>query len=446
MDRDDGTMTRPTLSEATRVWMRIGCLGFGGPAGQISLMHRELVEERRWVSEGQFLHALNYCMLLPGPEAQQLATYVGWLLNGTIGGLIAGSLFVLPGLTVILSLATLYSLFQQTTWLGGLFFGLEAAVLGIVVQAVIRVSRKALRTRTASGLAIGAFLALALFSAPFPLVILCAAMIGWTLGRGGSTGGATHLDGDRSEPHGTATWSTWAEIRRVSGVILTWGGLWAAPVFLLAVTLGDTHRLTTMAVFFSKMAVVTFGGAYAVLGWVAQRAVEHFGWVTPREMLDGLALAETTPGPLILVLSWVGFVAGTKIVGWPALLGGLAGLAVVTWVTYVPCFLWIFLGAPWVERLRGHAGFSAALSGIGAAVVGVIGNLALWFALHVLFREVSQISVGPFTPTLPRIESFDVSAFGLAALGALLLFGARAGIPVTLAVTATAGLATRVLF
>ncbi len=445
MSRDDTTTSKPTLGEATRVWLRIGCLGFGGPAGQISLMHRELVEDRRWVGEAQFLHALNYCMLLPGPEAQQLATYVGWLLNGTIGGLIAGSLFVLPGLVVILVLATLYSQFHQTVWLGGLFFGLEAAVLGIVVQAVIRMSRKALRTRAAVGLAIGAFLALACFSAPFPLVIFCAAVIGLTMGRGGSNGAAAHTKITEDAPERIA-WSPKAEFRRVLGVLITWGGLWGVPVVLIAVGLGDTHRLTTMAVFFSKMAVVTFGGAYAVLGWVAQRAVEHYGWVTPREMLDGLALAETTPGPLILVLSWVGFVAGTKIVGWPALLGGLAGLAVVTWVTYVPCFLWILLGAPWVERLRGHVGFSAALSGIGAAVVGVIANLALWFSLHVLFRDVIQVSVGPFTPTLPQLASFDVAAFGLAALGALLLFGARTSIPLTLAVTAAAGVATKALF
>ena len=443
MTPDTTTADRPPLAQATKVWFRIGCLGFGGPAGQIALMHRELVEERRWVSEGQFLHALNYCMLLPGPEAQQLATYIGWLLNGTIGGLVAGTLFVLPGLGVILALAVLHWLFQGTTWLAGLFFGLEAAVLAIVLHAVLRMARKALRAPWAVMTAVAAFLALALFAVPFPFVVFAAAGIGLTIGRRAPVGGLHALPDEENAAGPAPTRS--GEMRRIGGVLLLWGGLWLVPILVLAGGLGWSHTLTTMAVFFSKMAVVTFGGAYAVLGWVAQQAVEHFGWVSAREMLDGLALAETTPGPLILVLSWVGFVAGTKIVGWPALLGGVAGLAVVTWVTYVPCFLWIFLGAPWVERLRGHAGFAAALAGIGAAVVGVIANLALWFALHVLFREVGRVTLGPLSVSLPRLASLDVSAVGVAALAGLVLFGARRGVPVTLAVAAVAGLAVKAL-
>ncbi|TBW38760.1 chromate efflux transporter [Siculibacillus lacustris] len=417
----------PSLAEATRVWARIGCLGFGGPAGQIALMHQEVVEERGWVDEDRFLHALNFCMLLPGPEAQQLATYLGWLMHGTRGGLIAGGLFVLPGFVLLTTLSVLYVEFRSTSWLSGQFFGLKAAVLAIVVQAVIKVGRRALKTPRALVLAIAAFLALAVFAVPFPVVVLVAGAIGAVLGGEGAAVPAA----PRSEAGGFG---------RAGRVIAVWGGVWLVPIVAVAVIFGADSRFLALATYFSQMAVVTFGGAYAVLAAVAQHVVAVDGWLTPGEMLDGLALAETTPGPLILVLTWVGFLAGFRAPGaLPPLVGGLLGAVVTTWVTFAPCFLWIFLGAPHVERLRANRWFSAASAAIGAAVVGVIADLALWFALHVLFGAVGTWQVGPVRLAVPVAASFDPRAAVVAALAAAALFGLRFGVARTLAVAAVVG-------
>jgi len=372
------------LRDAAHVWARVAALSFGGPAGQIAVMHRILVDEKRWVDEPRFLHALNFCMLLPGPEAQQLATYIGWLLNGRIGGLIAGGLFILPGALAIMALSWIYVLWGTTGVVAGLFFGLKAAVLAIVVQAVFRIGARALTSVAARWIAVAAFLAIFLFNVPFPLIVLGAGAIGWLA-----------LRSSVKVPQGV---SGGAPVRW-RGVFfdgLFWSALWLVPVGVLLLWLGPTHVFSQIALFFSKMAVVTFGGAYAVLAYVAQQAVEGYGWLQPGEMLDGLGMAETTPGPLIMVLQFVGFLGAYRDPGLlsPLLAGTLGGL-IATWVTFAPCFLWIFLGAPFVERLRGHAALAGALAAITAAVVGVILNLAIWFGIHAMFGRVTQLSAGP---------------------------------------------------
>ena len=436
----------PTFSEALAVWARIGLLSFGGPAGQIALMHKTLVEEKRWISETRFLHALNYCMLLPGPEAQQLATYVGWLLHGTRGGVVAGTLFVLPGFLVILALSTAYALFQDTAWLASLFFGLKAAVLTIVVEAVLRVGRRALRNALMLGIAALAFVALFFFDVPFPLVILGAGLVGYggarirpeffAAGGGGkSEAGERRSVIDDHYAHAEPT------LARAAKVFVTWGLLWIAPLFLIVPALGWTNTFVTIAGFFSQMALVTFGGAYAVLAYVAQQAVEGFGWLRPDEMVDGLALAETTPGPLVLVLSFVGFLAAFRApMGLDPLLAGLLGATLTTWVTFIPCFLWIFLGAPYVEKLRANKALSGALAAITAAVVGVILNLAIWFGLHVLFGEVGTLSLGHVALAWPDWSSVDLLALGLTVVAAVALFRFKLGILSVLALCAALGL------
>lgn len=420
----------PTLRDIVAVFGRIGLLSFGGPAGQIALMHRTLVEERKWLSESRFLHALNYCMLLPGPEAQQLATYAGWLVGGTRGGIIAGTLFILPGLAVLLALSFAYVVAQDTHWLGGLFFGLKAAVLALVLEALIRVGRRALTSRAAVVLAVAAFLALFVFAVPFPVVIASAGLIGLVALPRPATAPGDATD-DAAEAGG------W---RRSARVGLTWAVVWAAPVALAALLLGPASTLVAIGVFFSKMAVVTFGGAYAVLAYVADAAVADLGWLKPGEMVDGLALAETTPGPLILVLTYVGFLAGFRSPdGLPPTAGGFLGALMATWVTFAPSFLWIFLGAPHLERLRRNRAASAALSAVTAAVVGVIANLALWFALHVLFRRVDTVVAGPVRLVVPDPTSLDVAAVALAALAAVALMRLKLGVPATLALVGGLG-------
>jgi chromate transporter len=369
-----------------RVFGRIGLLSFGGPAGQIALMHRELVEQRRWLSEERFLHALNFCMLLPGPEAMQLATYAGWLLRGWRGGLAAGLLFVLPGLFLMLLLATLYSQLVHLPWLAGVFLGLKAAVLVVVVEALHRVAKRALKTPLAWALAGTAFVALFALAIPFPLVILTAGVIGFLRGRGQKKAQTIAPPERPARPLAT---------------LAVWLGLWGLPFVLLWATAAG-GVLMALTVFFSKMAVVTFGGAYAVLTYVAQQAVNIHGWITAPQMIDALALAETTPGPLILVLSFVGFLAAFQSPGTlPPLLAGLSGGLLAAWVTFVPCFLWILLGAPYMERLRGIPALAAALSAITAAVVGVILNLTVWFAFHGLFADVQTLMIGPVTVPYP---------------------------------------------
>ncbi|GAB3123064.1 chromate efflux transporter [Novispirillum itersonii] len=428
-----------SLSAAIRVWTRIALLSFGGPAGQIALMHRELVEDRRWISEQRFLHALNYCMLLPGPEAQQLATYIGWLMHGLKGGLIAGGLFILPGLIAILGLSWVYVLFGQVPMIEGMFFGLKTAVLALVLQAMIRLSGRALKTGFLRLIALAAFLALTLFQSPFPVVVLAALLLGvlsgWRQGHSAAPAvstpsGSGTLLGETLPPHAQVSvgWSL-----RVGGVFLC---LWLLPVAALSVLLpGSTYQ--HIAVFFSKMAVVSFGGAYAVLTYVAQQAVEGYGWLSTAEMVDGLGLAETTPGPLIMVVQFVGFLGGYRDPGaLPPLLGGSLAALLTTWVTFAPCFLWIFLGAPFVETLRHNRALATGLTTLTAAVVGVIGTLALWFGLHVLFATVTTVTLGPVEVSVPELISLQPVALGLTVLAFMLL---RRGPVTTLTVCAASG-------
>ncbi|ACP24207.1 Chromate transporter protein [Sinorhizobium fredii NGR234] len=433
----------PSFAEATKVWAKIGLLSFGGPAGQIALMHRELVEERRWISESRFLHALNYCMLLPGPEAQQLATYIGWLLHGTRGGVVAGTLFVVPGFFVILALSSAYALFQETNWLASLFFGLKAAVLAIVIEALIRLSRRALKTGFDRVLAIVAFLALFAFGLPFPLVVVAAGVAGYVAARhaparrdAAHAAKAPDLPSviGADYPDGKPTWG------RAAAVVAVWGALWLAPFALIFATVGGKNVYTDVGVFFSQMAVVTFGGAYAVLAYVAQQAVETYHWLQPGEMVDGLALAETTPGPLVLVLAFVGFMGAYRApIGVDPLTSGMLGATLATWVTFVPCFMWIFLGAPYVERLRANVALSGALSAISAAVAGVILNLAVWFGLHVLFGRVERLEAGPLSLPYPDPTTLHPAALFLTILAAASLLWWKRGVFQTLAICAAAG-------
>ncbi|MDQ1901913.1 chromate efflux transporter [Paracoccus sp. WLY502] len=450
-DRTDTTLppVYPSLAEATRTWARIALLSFGGPAGQIAVMHRILVEEKRWLGDGRFLHALNFCMLLPGPEAQQLATYIGWLMHGTRGGLIAGVLFVLPGVVAIMALSWLYALYGDVGVVEALFFGLKAAILAIVLQAVVRIGRRALKNNAMRLLAVLSFVAIFAFDAPFPLIVLTAALIGYLGARGGlrafAPGGGhgavrgTHVD-DAETLLGTEMAEMPPAARRgairAGGVALI---LWLMPVVLLVVALGDGNVFAEIAVFFSKMAVVTFGGAYAVLAYVAQEAVGTYGWLRPGEMLDGLGMAETTPGPLIMVLQFVGFLGAFRESGWDnALLAGTLGGLLTTWVTFAPCFAFIFLGAPYMERLRANRALSAALTAVTASVVGVILNLAIWFAIHVIWREVQRIEAGPLSLELPVLPSIDWIAAALSVLALIAVFRLKLGMATVL--TGAAGL------
>jgi chromate transporter len=443
----DPAPSRVSLGEATRVWAKIALLSFGGPAGQIALMHRVLVEERKWIGEARFLHALNYCMLLPGPEAQQLATYIGWLMHRTKGGLIAGTLFVLPGMAAIMALSWIYALAGDVGAVEALFFGLKAAVLAIVAEAVRRIGGRALTNNALRAVAASAFVAIFLFALPFPLIVLAAGVIGFAGGRlgveafrgGGGHGAGTADDSllGESIPDHAVPRLGWA--LRISAVFLL---LWLGPVALLYAFAGPDSVFTRIALFFSQMAVVTFGGAYAVLAYVAQQAVEHYHWLAPGEMLDGLGLAETTPGPLIMVTQFVGFMGAWRHPGGldPLLAATLGGL-LTTWVTFTPCFLWIFLGAPFAEKLRANRALSAALTAITAAVVGVVLNLALWFALHSLFRQVRQVEAGPLSFDLPVAASVDPAACILAAAALVAIFRFRLGAPLVLAGCAAAGMA-----
>ncbi|AMX96514.1 chromate efflux transporter [Mesorhizobium sp. M7A.F.Ca.US.014.04.1.1] len=438
----------PTFTEAVKVWAKIGLLSFGGPAGQIALMHKELVEERRWIGERRFLHALNYCMLLPGPEAQQLAIYIGWLLHRTAGGLVAGILFVLPGALVMLALSSLYVLYGDVPLVAALFFGVKAAVLAIVVEAVVRISRRALKNRVMVSIAVAAFIAIYALNVPFPLIVLLAGLTGWLGDRiapalffGSAHGkddvadfkGAVDLMFERGElAHVKPT--RWHAPRTVA----IWLPLWLGPVLLIWWFTGSASVWTEIGRFFSLMAVVTFGGAYAVLAYVAQAAVQSFGWLVPGEMVDGLGLAETTPGPLILVLQFVGFIAAFRHSGsLDPLVAGSLGALLTLWVTFTPCFFWIFLGAPYIEALRGNKALSAALGAITAAVVGVIMNLALWFALHVIFREVHATGLGMNVP-VPSSIDWRAALLSVAAMVAILKL--KVGMLPTLALSALAGI------
>jgi chromate transporter len=437
----------PSFGEALRVWLRIGLLSFGGPAGQIALMHRILVEEKRWVSDARFLHALNYCMLLPGPEAQQLATYLGWLLHRTLGGIVAGVLFILPGLLLMLAISVAYVLYGDVGWMRGLLFGLQAATLAIVVEAVLRLGRRALKNRALWGIAAAAFIAIFAFGLPFPLIVTAAALIGLL---GARLRPALFLPAAPAADGGDEDQAVPAHAQPRRGrslrVLTVCALLWFGPIVLLFATVGADHVYTQESVFFSKMAVVTFGGAYAVLAYMTQQAVEHYGWVMPGEMVQGLALAETTPGPLILVLSYVGFLGAWRDPGnLPPVAAGLIGATLSTWVTFVPCFLWIFLGAPYIERLRGQRALNAALTGITAAVVGVILNLSLWFAVHVLFRDVGRWEGWGLSLPLPDWHSLDPAALLLGAGAMLAMLRWQLGLMRTLLACALAGLGVELL-
>jgi chromate transporter len=438
--------------EALRFWMKLGFISFGGPAGQISIMHQELVEQRRWISEDRFLHALNYCMVLPGPEAQQLAAYIGWSLHGIRGGLAAGILFIVPGAIVVLALSMLYAGYQDLAPVQALFFGIKAAVLAIVIEAVLRIGKRALKNSVMYSVAALAFVAIFFLGVPFPIVVIGAGIIGLVGGKlrpaqfvvikphvaenaaPVDTSGL-NIDAQSSRPLMRAV--------RISAIAL---GLWFLPIMALAWLLGSNHVFVQESVFFSKMAVVTFGGAYAVLAYVSQQAVEQYGWLAPGEMLDGLGLAETTPGPLILVVQFVGFLGAYRNPGLlDPMLAGTLGALLTTWVTFVPCFLWIFLGAPYIDRLRDKETLSAGLSAITAAVVGVVLNLAVWFGLHVLFAEVGEVRLSWLTLQVPAWATLDVAAAALAAGALVAMLRFRVPMVTTLASCAALGAAYQYL-
>jgi len=436
------------FGQALRTWGAIALQTFGGPAGQIAVMQRILVDEKRWIGQRRFLHALNYCMLLPGPEAQQLAIYVGWLLNGTRGGLAAGILFVIPGVVALLALSAIYVAYGDTSAVTALFAGLAPAVLAIVVQAVIRVGKRALAGPALVGIAVAAFLALALFAVPFPFVVATAALAGFALGRYApeslSGAGGAHREGD--DGPAPVIPDDALHVERPSGqralkVLAVGLVLWSVPLLAAAALAGTQSVFVDEGLFFSGAALVTFGGAYAVLAFVAQRAVEVYGWLGPGEMVRGLALAETTPGPLIMVVQFVAFLGAYRDPGgldpWVA---ATLGALLTTWVTFVPCFLFIFLGAPYVERLRGNRSLSSALTGITAAIVGVIANLGLYFAVHTLFDDTRRVTPGPLNVLLPELSTIRLDSVAIAAAAALMLFRLRWSVLRTLGACAALGL------
>ena len=428
------TTIRPDFPELVRVCTRIGFLSFGGPAGQIALMHRELVDERRWVSEEQYLHALNFCHLLPGPEAQQLAIWIGWKLHGFRGGLAAGLLFVLPGALVILGLSILYAYAARLGWFAALFLGIKSAVLAIVVQSLLRIAGRALKTQLHKTLAFAAFAALFLFNLPFPLVVLGAGAIGLIVAAARPEWLALKDSAD-SPP---AAPRPWGESLRA---VLLWATIWALPMVLIFATLGPDHVLWRIGSFFSQLAVVTFGGAYAVLAYMAQEAVQGYHWLSAGEMADGLGLAETTPGPLIMVTQFVGFLAAFRAPApFTPLLAGVVGAVLTTWVTFAPCFLWIFTFAPWIARLEHARRLKGGLSALTAAIVGVIANLSLWFFIHVLFARVDEVQAGPLRLYRPDPASLDWRAAVLAGLAAVLIFRLQWNVIRVLGIAAIGGL------
>jgi chromate transporter len=439
-----------SFGDAARVWVRVALLSFGGPAGQIAVMHRILVEEKHWISESRFLHALNYCMLLPGPEAQQLATYIGWLLHRTAGGIMAGGLFILPGVFAIMGLSYIYAAFGNVSYVEALFFGMKAAVLAIVIEALVRVGKRALRNNVMIALAAVAFVGIFFFSIPFPIIIIAAGLIGYLGVKSGRSefAGSGHGNTTASEAPSALGDAVPDHARpnlvRTLRVSVLWAFLWLAPVAAVLIGLGAANTFSQIALFFTKMAMVTFGGAYAVLAYVAQQAVEHYHWLKPQEMLDGLGMAETTPGPLIMVLQFVGFLAayrdpGTLSPMWAGTLGGL----LATWVTFTPCFLWIFSGAPYIERLRGNAALAGALGAITAVVVGVILNLSIWFALHTVFRETIPVHSFGLSFDMPKLASVDIAALALAVAAATAVFRFRLGMLPVLAGSCAAGVLLR---
>lgn len=417
-------MTTPSFSEASRVFARIGLLSFGGPAAQMALMHRELVEDTGWITEEQYLSALSFCMLLPGPEAMQVATYTGWKLHGVRGGLMAGLWFVLPGAAVIMALAGLYAVFGAIPIAQALFTGIKAAVVTIVLEALLKIAKRALKTRLLWAVAILAFIAIFALGLPYPLIIACAAAVGM----------ATAWSTPPTPVEPTTAPPTVLALART---IVTWGGIWAAPLVLLWAINAD--GLLSIGLFFSQLAVVTFGGAYAVLAYMTQEAVSTFGWLTTEQMIDGLGLAETTPGPLILVTQFVGFLAGTGMGG---LALGFIAACLTLWVTFVPCFLWIFAGAPYIELIPTRPRLRGALTGVTAAVVGVVLNLSVWFALHVIFDTVTQTQIGPMNIPLPAFDSLNIFAVILSVIAGYLILIRKMSIVSVLIILAILGVGT----
>jgi chromate transporter len=453
MSMDEEVPFRVTQREAFWVWLKIGLFSFGGPAGQIAMMHKELVERRKWLGDARFLHALNYCMLLPGPEAQQLAIYIGWLMHRTLGGVISGALFVLPGFLLMMLLSILYSSFHELTLVSYLFFGLKAAVFAIVFEALLRIAKRALKSSFMYLISALAFIGIFFFHVPFPVIIIASALLGLAVfayqpallpqaSQGAKKDEAKTLI-DQQEARGElshTTPSVMKLMRTLSLCLLCW---WL-PIFALGLLWGMGSIWYTQGIFFSQTAVVTFGGAYAVLAYIAQEAVQRYSWLKPGEMLDGLGLAETTPGPLILVVQFVAFVGAYRHPGGLSpLASGVLGACVTIWATFLPCFLWIFLGAPYIEALRGNQRLSAALSCITAAVVGVIANLTLWFGLHVWFGSVQDTVFGFLHLSIPVWGSFDLFAVMLSLFAAALLFWAKVGVPKTLLLCSLLGLLGR---
>ncbi|WP_066558814.1 chromate efflux transporter [Croceicoccus bisphenolivorans] len=427
--------TNPNFAHLLRVFLRIGLLSFGGPAGQIALMHRELVEDLQWVSDEDYLHALNFCHLLPGPEAQQLATWIGWRMHGWRGGLAAGLLFVIPGAFVMLVLSALYAIASNLDWFEALFLGVKAAVLAIVVQALLRITGRALNTRFKQSLAIAAFVSLFLLDLPFPLIVLGSGAIGMAVAKLRPEWLALK-EGGATPPSAPRPW------RSTLQAVAIWSVIWAAPMVLVAGTLGFDHVLWDIGKFFSQLAVVTFGGAYAVLAYMAQEAVQGVGWLQSGEMADGLGLAETTPGPLIMVTQFVGYLAAYRAPEpFTPFVAGLLGAGLTTWVTFAPCFMWIFSFAPWIDRLGNAVRLKGGLAAVTAAVVGVIANLTVWFALHVLFETVDDARAGPLRFYIPNWPTFDWRAAVLAVIASLLIFKFKWSVIRVLAVSAAGGLA-----
>ena len=412
-----------SLADLTRAFARIGILSFGGPAAQIALMHRELVEDRQWVTEKEYLSALSFCMLLPGPEAMQLATWIGWRLHGTLGGLIAGLLFVLPGAIVVLALSMIYAAFGEVPLIAALFTGVQAAVVAVVLEALLRVAKRALKTRQHWVIAALGFAALFFFGLPFPVLILAAGLYGFLTTRAVAEPLTT------PHPYGETV-----------KAVLIWGVVWLGPLALLVAWPPGIYA--DIGLYFSKLAVVTFGGAYAVLAWMSQSVVADMGWLTVRQMMDGLGLAETTPGPLILVVEFVAYLAAYKDHG---LAGGVFAAAIALWMTFAPCFLWIFAGAPWIARLTAAPRLSGALAAITAAVVGVIANLSLWFAAHVVFRTVTLYDAGPFHMIVPDPGTLNLIPSLIALAAAYLLLRLHQSLPLVLALAAIASGAASLL-
>lgn len=434
MRDSNSPVTVPSYREALAVWTRIGLMSFGGPSGQIALMHRMLVDERKWIDDGRFLNALNFCMLLPGPEAMQLATYIGWRLHGIRGGLTSGLLFVLPGALVILALSMIYAAFGNVPAIEAIFFGIKAAVLVIVVEALLRIARRALGQPAHWLLAAASFVGIFFFGAPYPLIVLASALCGYLLSlRQPSTAPIVNV------AHGIP-------LSRSLATAALWLSIWLAPLIAIAALFGKSHVLAQIGYFFSKLAVVTFGGAYAVLAYMGQDVASQYGWISAGEMMDGLGLAETTPGPLILVTEFVGYLAAFRHgAASPSVAMGIIGAAVTLWATFAPCFLWVFTGAPYIEWLNAQPKLKGALASVTAAVVGVILNLAIWFALHVFFARVSLSHIGALQLWTPDLATLDWRVVLLAVASAYLLLLRHWNIVLVLAIAAAASLAIRLL-